>query len=141
MMVDIEELQKVIDYCDVFALGFRLFPERLFIDTRGNEHDGPLIRIVEPLDSVAARFHWLGRERPSFGVPERFMFVPWPHSLQYLEECDILQRVRRRLASVQPEMEARCDEVFSELRALERRGMFEAIRGEERYHTLWAVSN
>ncbi|HWO94412.1 MAG TPA: hypothetical protein VNL92_06570 [Dehalococcoidia bacterium] len=139
MMVDIEEFQKVVDYCDVFAIGFRLFPERLIVDTRANAEQGPMIRIVEPLESVQARFYWLGRERPSFGPPERFMFVPWPHSLQYLEEIGILERVRDRLVQVDPQMAAACDDAFAGLRKLERAGIVEAIRGEERYRTLWSV--
>ncbi len=140
MLVDIEDFQKVVDLCDVFAIGFARFPERLIVDTRANDQQGAMIQVVEPLDSVQARFYWLGKERPSFGPPERFMFVPWPHSLQFLEECGILNRVRERLAAIQPAMAERCDAVFGELRRLERRGNIEAIRGEERYRTLWSAS-
>lgn len=140
MLVDIEELEKAVDLSDVFAIGFRLFPERLIIDARANDQQGPMIAVVEPLDSVQARFYWLGKERPTFPSPQRFMFAPWPHSLQYLEECGILNRIRERLVREHTGMALRCDEVFAELRRLERHGVVEAIRGDERYRTLWAAA-
>ena len=34
VMIDLEEVRKVVDNCDVFTIGFRLSPERLIIDTR-----------------------------------------------------------------------------------------------------------
>lgn len=137
MIVDIEEVVKVIEEADVFALGFRLFAERLIVDTRMSEQQGSMIAVVEPTDSVAARFHWLGRVRPSFGLPERFMFVPWPHSFQFLEESGVLGHIRDRLVRTQPDMAEACDQAFDRLRRLEHRGTIEAIQGEELYRTLW----
>ncbi len=139
-MVDIEEFNKVVDLCDVFGVGFRLFPERLLVDTRTDDEHGPMLKVAEPVDSVQARFHWLGRERPSFGPPERFVFVPWPHSLQFLEECGILSRIRDRLVGLQPSVADECDSVFAQLQALERSGTIEAIRGNGRYRTLWSAA-
>jgi len=37
-MIDLEELRNVVDNADVFTIGFRMFPERLIIDTR-SEHE------------------------------------------------------------------------------------------------------
>ena len=135
--MDIDEVVKVIEESDVFAVGFRLFSDRLIVDTRANEQQGPMIAVVEPTDSVAARFHWLGRVRPAFGMPERFMFVPWPHSLQYLEESRVLGHIRERLVRTQPDMADACDQAFDRLRRLEYRGTVEAIQGEQTYRTLW----
>ena len=139
-MVDLEELQRAIDYADVFAMGFRLFPERLMLDTRSNDEQGPMIRVVEPLESVQARFFWLGKERPSFGPPERFVFVPWPHSLRYLQEGGILRGIQERLVTAHPNMAERYASVFGQLRRLERRGLIEAVQGEEQYRTLWSAT-
>ncbi len=79
VQIDLEEVGKVVEGCDVFAIGFHMFPERVIIDTRETEDVAPLVQVVEPVTSVEERFHWLGRERPSFGVPERFSFFIWPH--------------------------------------------------------------
>ena len=64
LLIDLEEVAKVVDGCDVFTIGFRTFPERLIVDTRETEHVGPLAQVVGPVSSVEERFHWLGRERP-----------------------------------------------------------------------------
>ena len=42
VMVDLEELRKVVDECDVFTVGFQLFPERFIVDTRSTESELPM---------------------------------------------------------------------------------------------------
>ena len=137
VVIDLEEVGKVVEGCDVFTVGFRMFPERAIIDTRETETVGPMIQIVEPVASVEERFHWLGRERPAFGVPERFSFFVWPHSLEFFEACGLAQQIRDRMrGSERPEVAGMIDEVLSELRRLERRSVQQALAGQG-YHALW----
>src|ERR1700730_14624137 len=98
MMVDLEELRQVVENADVFAIGFRTFPQRLIIDARSTDREGTMVRAVEPVATVEERFFWLGKERPSFGVPERFTFFVWPHSLRYFEESGLGQIIRERVS-------------------------------------------
>jgi hypothetical protein len=74
LLVDLAEVEKVVDLCDVFTVVFGLFAERLLVDTRCEGEEGPLVALVEPVASVEERFFWLGQRRPAFGPPERFMF-------------------------------------------------------------------
>jgi len=137
VLIDLEEVGKVVDASDVFTVGFRMFPQRVIIDARETEEEGPLMRLVEPVDSVEERFHWLGRERPAFGAPERFAFFVWPHSLQFFESSGLAQRIRERLqASERPPVARMVDEVLEELRRLERQAAQQALVGEG-YHSLW----
>ena len=137
VLIDLEEAGKVVDGCDVFTIGFRMFSQRVIVDTRETEEVGPLVRVVEPVDSVEERFHWLGRERPALGVPERFAFFLWPHSLEFLESSGLPQRLRDRLrAPERPEVAQMADEALGELRRLERGAVQQALSGEG-YHTLW----
>ena len=137
VLIDLEEVGKVVDASDVFTIGFRMFPQRVVIDTRETEEVGPMVRLVEPVDSVEERFHWLGRERPAFEAPERFAFFVWPHSLEFFESSGLPQRVRDRLrASERPPVARMVDEVMEELRRLEREAAQQALSGEG-YHTLW----
>ena len=46
VLIDFEELRKVIDKCDVFTVGFRLFSERMIVDTRTTGEEGPMLEIV-----------------------------------------------------------------------------------------------
>ncbi len=137
MDVDLEEYKQVIDLCDVFVVGFRLFPERLVVDARHNDDAGPMIQVVEPLASVQDRYHWLGQIRPSFGPPERFMFAPWHQSLQFFEDSGLMGRIHERLTTIDPASASQAERAIARLRHLEHEGMIEAVRGQERYRTLW----
>ncbi len=137
VVIDLEEVGKVVDDCDVFTIGFRTFPQRVVIDTREKEDIGPLVETVEPVTSVEERFHWLGRKRPAFEAPEQFSFFVWPHSLEFLESCGLGQRIRERLgAADRPEVARMIDEALAELRRLERHTVQQALSGEG-YHPIW----
>ena len=133
MMVDLEELRKVVENADVFAIGFRTFPQRLIIDARSTDSEGTMVRVVEPVATVEERFFWLGKERPSFGVPERFTFFVWPHSLRYFEESGLGQIIRERVHS---EAGNQVAESMQRLFALEHQSTIDAVTGKN-YHTIW----
>ena len=136
-MIDLDELRKVVDECDVFTIGFRLFAERLMIDTRTTAEEGPMIELVEPVNTVEERFFWLGKRRPAFGVPQRFTFFIWPHSVRFLGECGLMERVRERLQNAAPEVGDKVAAAVGELHRLENQAIHDAITGNN-YHTLWA---
>jgi hypothetical protein len=133
MMVDLEELRKVVENADVFAIGFRTFPQRLIIDARSTVSEGTMVRVVEPVATVEERFFWLGKERPSFGVPERFTFFVWPHSLRFFEESGLGQIIRER---VHAEADSQVAESMHTLFALEHQSTIDAVTGKN-YHTIW----
>jgi len=137
LLVDLAEVGKVVDLCDVFTIIFRTFPERLLVDSRTSPQKGPLVALVEPVATVEERYHWLGRKRPSFGPPEQFMFFLWPHSIDFLEECGVAARIRRRCqATGWQEAVAMFDRALAELRRKERAATRAAITGEN-CRTLW----
>jgi hypothetical protein len=138
MMVDLEELRKVVENADVFAIGFRTFPQRLIVDARSTETEGTMMRVVEPVGTVEERFFWLGKERPSFGVPERFTFFVWPHSVRYFEESGLGQIIRERIypLDIDGSVGHQVAESMHKLFTLERQSEFDAITGKN-YHTLW----
>ena len=132
LLVDLAEVEKVVDECDVFTIIFRLFPERLLVDGRVSQREGPLVALVEPVATVEERYHWLGRERPRFGPPENFMFFLWPHSIAFLEQCGVAARIRRRCEATDwPEAATTFDRAVTELRQKERRATLAAITGED----------
>jgi hypothetical protein len=136
MMVDLDEVRRVIENADVFTIGFRTFPDRLIVDTRSQGEIPPMIRVVEPVATVEERFHWLGRERPAFAVPERFTFFVWPHSIRFFEESGLGDIVRQRVYSVDSDCGPQMAESMIQLIRLERRAELDAITGHN-YHTLW----
>lgn len=146
LLVDIKEIDNIVSEADVFAIGFRLFPERLLIDTRHEDTDEhgncttPLVAIVDPVQTVQERFFWLGQQRPTLGMPKNFMFFFWPHSVRYLEESGVWARIRNRIVSSGFSGAAEtCDEALRDLLNRERRATVEAINGG-RYQTIWSAT-
>jgi len=137
LLVDLVEVEKVVDLCDVFTIMFRTFPERLLVDSRTSPREGPLVALVEPVATVEERYHWLGRKRPSFGPPERFMFFLWPHSIAFLEDCGVAARIRRRCEATGGRgAVAKFDRALARLRQEEWRATRAAIAGEN-CRTIW----
>ncbi len=137
-MIDLDEVRKAVDSCDVFTIGFRLFQQRLIVDTRSSPEEGPMVEVVEPVGTVEERFFWLGKRRPNFGVPERFTFFVWPHSVGFMIECGLVERVRQRVdAGERPEVARAVKQAFVEVERLEREAVRDALLGNN-YHTLWS---
>jgi hypothetical protein len=137
LLIDLEEVNKLVEDCDVFTIGFRIFPQRLIIDSRETDDTGPMVEVVEPVASVEERFHWLGRRRPAFGVPEKFSFFVWPHSLEFLESCGLIEGIQTHLrAGERPEVAKMIEAALAELRRLERSSVRQALVGEG-YQALW----
>ena len=142
-LVDLRQVEHIVNRADVFTVAFRLFPERLLIDTRhdASDPDGPsgmpMVAIVDPVETVEDRYFWLGQHRPSLGAPESFMFFYWPHSVAYLEESGIWAAVRGRVIPTGFAGAAEtCRAALEDLYARERAAQVEAIRGEK-HKTLW----
>ncbi|MDP9237507.1 MAG: hypothetical protein M3P30_08960 [Chloroflexota bacterium] len=144
-LVNLAAIESIVHSADVFTASFRLFPERLLIDTRydsageGGPCGTPLVAIVDPVESIMERFFWLGQHRPSLGMPNSFEFFFWPHSTLYLEECGLWATIRDRIGhSGFGGSRETCDDALRDLVARERRATIDAIRGH-RYETLWAA--
>ena len=54
--MNISDISEIVRHADVFAVSFRLFPERLLIDTRHDDDDDtgkcalPMVAIVDPVE-------------------------------------------------------------------------------------------
>jgi hypothetical protein len=146
LLVDLQEVEDIVTQADVFAVAFRIFPERLLIDTRHDESDPegicglPMVAIVDPVETVQERFFWLGQHRPSLGMPDDFMFFAWPHSIRYLDESGVWNMIRRRIVtSGFPGADETVDAALQDLLSREYRATCDAIRGD-RYQTVWSAS-
>jgi hypothetical protein len=141
--IDIDRVRQVVRDADVFAVAFRLFPERLLIDTRfdASDREGPcstpMVAIVDPVETLQERFFWLGQHRPGLGMPQDFQFFYWPHGIAFLEESGLWRAVRRRIIASDAEgAGATCDAALADLLVRERAANIQAIRGE-RHHSVW----
>jgi hypothetical protein len=72
-------------------------------------------------------------------MPKNFMFFFWPHSVRYLEESGVWDRIRDRIVSSGfPGAADTCDDALRDLLNRERKATVEAIDGG-RYQTIWSA--
>jgi hypothetical protein len=137
VLVDFDEITKLLNTADVFTVGFATFPERLIVDTRANERETQMIQVVEPARSARDRMVWLSRRRPSLGVPESFSFFAWPHSPNFMVQSGIWDRIRRAVgAEDSNEVAVQCDLAIKQLHNLDREATYQLLKGEHCL-TLW----
>jgi hypothetical protein len=136
VLVDFEEINKLVEAADVFTVGFATFPERLLVDARTNDVETPLVQVVEPARSARDRLNWLNRRRPSLGAPEAFSFFAWPHSPSFMVQSGVWDRIRNRVESRDPQVQVQCDLAIKQLLNLDHEATLALLRGEHSL-TLW----
>ena len=136
VLVDFDEITKLVNNADVFTVGFANFPERLLVDTRSNDIESPMVRVVEPARSARDRMNWLNRRRPSLGTPETFSFFAWPHSPTFMVQSGVWDRIRSRVDEGDSRSAQQCERAITSLLNLDRDATFAILRGEHCL-TLW----
>ena len=133
---DLEETLRAIREADVVVIGFGWLSERLLIDGRANDSDGPYIRVVDPVRSPQERILQLRKLRPGFGDPESFVFFPWAGRVEAFVEADLFERVLERCQGEDQAVED-AQNALKQLFELDREDVRQAISGGEKYHTLY----
>ena len=133
-VIELDRVRGAIEQADVLIVGFPGFPQRLLVDSRTTADTGTLVEVVEPLGGVEERMHWLGQNRPQFGMPQRFTFFVWPHSIGFMDETNVAEAVRNAVSD--EEGRIHLDAALIQLRAFERAATRAAVDGEP-WRTLW----
>jgi hypothetical protein len=135
--LDYDEILKTVRKADVLIFRFVTVPQRLLVDNRANDVDGPLVKIVPRAESTEDRFKSLKMLRPRFKLPCKISAVWWPRYVRALEDQGIWSEVVKRIVDQgYPAAAAECNDVFRELVQMERDELANAIGGEG-YRTLW----
>ena len=133
---NLDDTVRALREADVVVIGFGWLSERLLVDGRRNESDGPYIRVVEPVRSPQDRLRQLSKLRPEFGDPESFVFFPWAGRVDAFVGVGLFDRIMERCAGDQTaEDDARA--ALRRLFELDREDIRQAISGGEKYHTLY----
>ena len=136
VLVDFEEINKLVDTADVFTVGFATFPERLIVDTRSNEIETPMVQVVEPARSARDRLNWLNRRRPSLGLPGSLQLLRLAALAQLHGAVRRLGRIRSRVERGDPQVQVQCDLAIKQLLNLDHEATLAILRGEHAL-TLW----
>ncbi|MCL4240814.1 MAG: hypothetical protein KJ048_05620 [Dehalococcoidia bacterium] len=139
--VDLEEIASTIRTHEVVIVRFITVGQRLLLDFRASEIDGPVVRLVEPVRNVQERYKSLRQLRPRFGDPEKIVAVFWPRFARSLEETGVWRQIAERIIETgHAESVREAADVMAELMDLERGQQRAAIRGDELFKTLWSAS-
>jgi hypothetical protein len=135
--IDLKKVIETVETAEVMTIRFAVLPQRLLLDMRFNEQEGPLIKVVPRARSVEERFRSMKQLRPRFRVPERIAGVWWPRSVDALVRAGVWDRVcQRMIDSGYKQLALECEQVLAELRELERQEIRSAVRGVG-YDTVW----
>jgi hypothetical protein len=136
--IDLDEVRRVIDSAEVLVVRFAVTDRRLLIDTRTNDTEGAMIKVVPPVTSAEERFKALKIMRPRFRSPQRILTFHWPRHARALVESGLWENIKRRITdSSNGAAAAQCDEALRDLLAAERAVEIAAITGAEGFKTIW----
>jgi hypothetical protein len=139
--VDLEEIASTIQTHEVVIVRFITVGQRLLLDFRSSEIDGPAVRLVEPVRNVQERYKSLRQLRPRFGDPEKIVAVFWPRFAGSMETTGVWRQIAERIIETgHAESVREAADVMAELMELEREQQRAAIRGGELFKTLWSAS-
>ena len=133
---DMDDPQEVIAEAEVLVVQFGWLAERLLVDQRRSDEAGPYIRVVQPVRTPQERIRQLREWRPGFNDPETYVFFPWPGRVEAFVEAGLFARIVDRCGD-DPEARSDCETALSKLLQLDREDLLQAIRGGEKYHTLY----
>ena len=133
---DMDEPQRAIAEAEVLVVQFGWLAERLLVDARRSESAGPYIRVVEPVRTPQERIRQLRELRPGFNDPETYVFFPWAGRVDAFVEAGLFARILDRCGD-DPEARGDCETALTELLRLDREDLQQAIRGGDKYHTLY----
>lgn len=138
--IDLVDIASTIRTNDVITIRFVAVGQRLLLDFRATEIDGPLVKVVEPVKSVEERYKALRKMRPRFGPPERIVAVWWPRFANSLETTGVWVEVMERITETGHVDAVRAaNEALQELIRLEREQQRAAVKGDG-FRTLWSAS-
>jgi hypothetical protein len=135
--IDIDAIFEVIDKAEVITIRFLILPQRLLIDARSSETEGPMIKLVPRAKSLEERFKSIKRLRPRFRLPEKITAIWWPKPVHALVASGIWERIVRRMnASGFCNGTEQCEQALQSLIEDEKAEILNAVRGEG-YKCLW----
>ena len=137
---DLDEALRKIDSAEGMSLFFPTFRKAVVIDTRHDDVEGPMVRILPMAASPQERLRSIRRLRSNFPRLNSLALIPWTRYVDSLVTLGVWDRIVRRFDD-QGFVEAvnACGEILEELRRLERAELTSAVLGKN-YHTIWSAS-
>ena len=134
---DLNDVLSNVSGAEVISMFFPTFRRALVIDTRSNDTDGPMLRVMPMAASPQERMRSIRRLRPGFPRLQNLTLIPWSRYVDSLVRLGVWEQLVQRLdAGGLKDAGLVCDSVLGELQRLEKAEMAAVVRGEN-YHTIW----
>ena len=134
---DLNDVLSNVSGTEVISMFFPTFRRALVIDTRSNDTDGPMLRVMPMAASPQERMRSIRRLRPGFPRLQSLTLIPWSRYVDSLVRLGVWEQLAQRLeASGLKDAGLVCDSVLGELKRLEKAEMAAVVLGEN-YHTIW----
>lgn len=138
-LFEIDEVLRNVQEAEVMSIFFPSFRRALIIDTRSNDDDGPMVRLMPMASSPQDRVRSIRRLRPGFPRLQNLTLIPWPRYVESLVSLGVWEKIVKRIEdSGDAKAIQACDAALTELRKLEREEMVAAISGDN-YQTIWSA--
>ena len=139
--VDLVDIAATIRSSEVISIRFVAVGQRLLLDFRCTDVDGPMVRVVPPVKSVEERYRTLRQVRPRFALPEKIEAIWWPRFAKSLETTGVWRAVMERVSeSGHVDAVRQAEEALAEIVRLEHEHQIAAVRGIG-FRTLWAATS
>jgi len=138
-LFEIDEVLKNVQGAEVMSIFFPSFRRSLIIDTRTNDDDGPMVRLMPMASSPQDRVRSIRRLRPGFPRLQNLTLIPWQRYVESLVNLGVWEKIVSRIEETGDAKAIQaCEDVLVELRRLEREEMVSAISGDN-YQTIWSA--
>ena len=135
--VDLDALLRAVRTNDHLIVRFSTIGQRLFLDYRTSETEGPGAFLLPAANSMGDRLSSIAAVRPNFPRPERLAVIAWPLRVGSLGRLGFIEAARQRLAAMDAFDAVRdLDATYSRLLGAEREEIRRAITGDQ-YQTIW----
>ncbi|MEO9254008.1 MAG: hypothetical protein ABI305_00580 [Tepidiformaceae bacterium] len=138
--IDLVDIAATISSSEVITIRFVAVGQRLLLDFRCTEIDGPIVKVVPPVKSVEERYRTLRQMRPRFAPPEKIEAIWWPRFVRSLHTTAVWKAVMERISdSGHVDAVRQAEDALAEMVRLEWEQQREAVRGNG-FRTLWSAS-
>jgi hypothetical protein len=137
----ITQVLSTIEEAEVLTIFFPNLAKALVVDLRRNYEEGPMVKVVNQVNSMEERMANIEKMRPGLGRVRSIAGIPWTKSIRTLKENEIIERLENRLVTAglsAYEAASACNEAFSKLKQVEHSQWVDLIKGQSPlYKTIW----
>lgn len=138
--VDRDALLRTVQRSDHVIVRFSTLAQRLFIDFRTRQGEGPGVFVLPMAVTIQERLASIAAARPHFPRPERLYVMAWPLRVGGLVRLGFLEATRQRLAAMDAFEQVRdLERAFRDLQRAEQEELRRAVTGDG-YRTIWPAS-